>query len=602
MAGARWAVALSLLLAVCAFDKDPYRVLGINRRASADEIKAAYRKLAKKYHPDKNPDDDAQQKFLDIGAAHELLSDAKQKSDYDRYGHNGAPQQNNFDGFRGFSRRGGFNSRWNEYKSQKSFPNSNAVKLTGDNFEFRVQDRGRPDEPQVWLIFVFGSYCSLCKRVSVEFENAASSLGPFVGLGKVHSDYENGLSRQLGVHRIPTVVGVLFHKGKRTITSLRTKNTNEKSISDFAGEMFGKVQALRIAHGTMQHVSSQLQRLDRDNQGRVRVVVVGRQSNAHVLWHALAATLKDEVALSYVCFTHGQHSDSASLFRFSMEDRQRYLEARGSLVIVRREDGSPDELLGAPLKDMRKMARRLRRKAHMYVPKLDGSNFFELCYRGSSVSRKALREAFRAKPNKRTGKFSRSQREARLKALAMNDSRCLVLFASSQKEASRTGLALLQAEMTKGAFEKASGGDGTQGGGSARTVQIGWVNPADQTEFVAFLSRNKKEKARLLEAVYLLAPSSQFAVYGAKLKGPGRRGRGSADLASWLMRVHSEESELTDGLKLGGLPFLRDPPKSWLKRVLDDLSENSSQASLILGFVMVGAVLILSTQVLSVVG
>jgi len=65
--------------------RDPYEVLGVKRSASQDEIKAAYRKLAKKHHPDLNPGNAAAAaKFKDISAAYDLLSDAQKRARYDR--------------------------------------------------------------------------------------------------------------------------------------------------------------------------------------------------------------------------------------------------------------------------------------------------------------------------------------------------------------------------------------------------------------------------------------------------------------------------------------------------------------------------------------
>ncbi len=68
--------------------KDYYEVLGISRTATDDEIKKAYRKLAMKYHPDRNPDDKAaEEKFKDLGEAYEVLSDPDKRAAYDRLGH-----------------------------------------------------------------------------------------------------------------------------------------------------------------------------------------------------------------------------------------------------------------------------------------------------------------------------------------------------------------------------------------------------------------------------------------------------------------------------------------------------------------------------------
>ncbi len=67
--------------------KDPYEVLGIARSATTQEINRAFRKLAAKHHPDKNPDDShAVQRFKELNAAHQILSDDKKRSLYDRFG------------------------------------------------------------------------------------------------------------------------------------------------------------------------------------------------------------------------------------------------------------------------------------------------------------------------------------------------------------------------------------------------------------------------------------------------------------------------------------------------------------------------------------
>ncbi len=72
--------------------KDYYSVLGISRDASDEDIKKAYRRLARKYHPDINPDDgDAEQKFKEISKAYEVLSDPVKRRNYDLYGNEEAP-------------------------------------------------------------------------------------------------------------------------------------------------------------------------------------------------------------------------------------------------------------------------------------------------------------------------------------------------------------------------------------------------------------------------------------------------------------------------------------------------------------------------------
>ena len=66
--------------------EDLYQILGVSRNATKDDIRKAHRKLALKYHPDKNPGKDAQDRFKRIQEAYDVLSDDDKRAAYDRYG------------------------------------------------------------------------------------------------------------------------------------------------------------------------------------------------------------------------------------------------------------------------------------------------------------------------------------------------------------------------------------------------------------------------------------------------------------------------------------------------------------------------------------
>ena len=105
--------------------KDYYKILGVSKTASADEIKRAYRKLAHEHHPDKNNGGDA--KFKEINEAYQVLGNAQKRAQYDQFGTEGAP----FGGTSGF---GGSNPFGGAYSNTQGFDFSGMGGL-GDIFE-----------------------------------------------------------------------------------------------------------------------------------------------------------------------------------------------------------------------------------------------------------------------------------------------------------------------------------------------------------------------------------------------------------------------------------------------------------------------------------
>ena len=91
--------------------RDYYDLLGVSRNADPDELKRAYRRLARKYHPDVNKEPGAEEQFKDVNRAYEVLSDAEMRARYDRFGEAGvgsAASAPGAGGFQDFGDMGGF--------------------------------------------------------------------------------------------------------------------------------------------------------------------------------------------------------------------------------------------------------------------------------------------------------------------------------------------------------------------------------------------------------------------------------------------------------------------------------------------------------------
>ncbi len=142
--------------------RDYYEILGVSKNASDDEIKKAYRKLAVKYHPDKNPGDkEAEAKFKEISEAHEVLSDKQKRARYDQFGH------------------AGVGGAADPFGGGSPFGNGGAFNFNGQEFHFDFGGNGSPLDDILGSIFGFGGGARRPRRgadyqtsVTITFEEA----------------------------------------------------------------------------------------------------------------------------------------------------------------------------------------------------------------------------------------------------------------------------------------------------------------------------------------------------------------------------------------------------------------------------------------------
>lgn len=168
-------------------DKDFYEVLGISRGASSDEIKKAYRKLAMKYHPDKNSGSkEAEDKFKEIQKAYDVLSDPSKKAAYDQYGHAGV-DPNMGGGFGGFGGgAGGFD--FGDIFSQMFGGAGRQANYQGDDLQCRVEisleEAAKGVKKQITV--PTHEKCGLCHGSGAKPGTSASTCHTCGGSGTVH--------------------------------------------------------------------------------------------------------------------------------------------------------------------------------------------------------------------------------------------------------------------------------------------------------------------------------------------------------------------------------------------------------------------------------
>lgn len=206
-------VLILQILSALAFD--PYRVLGVTRRASQADIKKAYKKLVRKWHPDKNKHPQAEDKFIEISKAYEILSHEEKRSEYDIYGQgreNQDHQKQQEHRFRQFPGNFYFEESFMHFPfgSEHQEPIDERHLL---HFSYYVNKVVPDSFKRPYLIKITSDWCFTCIHIEPVWKEVVEELeGLGIGIGVVHAGYERRLARHLGAHSTPSIVGVINGK------------------------------------------------------------------------------------------------------------------------------------------------------------------------------------------------------------------------------------------------------------------------------------------------------------------------------------------------------------------------------------------------------
>jgi molecular chaperone DnaJ len=197
--------------------RDYYEILGIARQATPDEIRTAYRRLAKQFHPDVNKDDGAEDKFKEMSEAYAILSDDQKRAAYDRYGHAGVSGASAPDFSSGFgvedifeSIFGGFGNRTSTRRS----PRRGADLRYDLTIPFEESIAGVDKE----IEFVRHEFCPTCRGSGAEPGTTPVRCATCNGSGEVRQVRQTFLGSMVNVTTCPTCQG----KGETIATVCHT--------------------------------------------------------------------------------------------------------------------------------------------------------------------------------------------------------------------------------------------------------------------------------------------------------------------------------------------------------------------------------------------
>ncbi|KAJ8721645.1 hypothetical protein PYW07_002420 [Mythimna separata] len=206
-------ISCFLFGAVNLTDVTYYEILGVTKKASAQEIRQAYKKLAVKYHPDKNPGEDEQEKFLKITEAYETLKDPDKRNNYDLYG--------SFSSAKKYDYRS--QSEYNNLYYNGLYHNDPFVDtLSGASWKNYMKDG-------FYFINFYSPFCPPCQNVAEHWKKLAEIYKGIVKVGAVNCKYHNSFCyNNMRIGSYPTLLfypngkkgNYVYHNGDRTLDAL----------------------------------------------------------------------------------------------------------------------------------------------------------------------------------------------------------------------------------------------------------------------------------------------------------------------------------------------------------------------------------------------
>uniref|UniRef100_A0A8C5MFF0 DnaJ homolog subfamily C member 10 n=1 Tax=Leptobrachium leishanense TaxID=445787 RepID=A0A8C5MFF0_9ANUR len=210
-------ILIFLAVLVCS-DQDYYNLLGVSKDASSREIRQAFKKLALKLHPDKNPHDpDAHDNFLKVNRAYEVLKDEDLRKKYDKYGEKGLEDQ---------QQGGGHYESWNFYRYDFGIYDDDLEIVTLDRGEFD----GAINSGELWFINFYSPRCSHCHDLAPTWREFAKEMEGLIRIGAVNCGDDRMLCRSQGINSYPSLY--IFKTGMNPLKFYGQRTTED--LSDFA--------------------------------------------------------------------------------------------------------------------------------------------------------------------------------------------------------------------------------------------------------------------------------------------------------------------------------------------------------------------------------
>ncbi|XP_041062320.1 dnaJ homolog subfamily C member 16 isoform X2 [Carcharodon carcharias] len=273
---------------------DPYRSLGVSRTATQAEIKKAYKQLAREWHPDKNKDPKAEDQFIQISKAYEILSNEERRSNFDKYGNaDGQPGnlQHPQHHFRSFHKYDSFffDDSFFQFQfnsARDSFDDKYLLHFSQYMTEVVPDSYKKP-----YLIKVTSDWCFSCVHIEPIWKEMVQEFEPLgLGIGVIDSGYERRLLTHLGVYQHPAIVGVINGR----VTFFKTTVVRE-NLRQFVENLLPSNLLQQVTNKNYVHF---LSAWEQDN--KPRALIFHQKSAVPLLYKLIAFQFKDYVKFGSV--------------------------------------------------------------------------------------------------------------------------------------------------------------------------------------------------------------------------------------------------------------------------------------------------------------
>jgi len=381
-------------------------------------------------HPDRNDDPNAQQVFIDITEAYEVLSDEDKRASYDRYG-TSLPQmrtrrfRQQQHGYGGFSRFQFYNNPYYTYTDELA--NSESIRLTSRNFDLFVygdlyndpvwwytsitdiNERMSNSVPKehvmkVWLVYIYSGWCDTCERINPIWEDMAVEAKKYEGVvrtGRIRSAVESSLIRDLGVRHVPTILGIVTNNGRMIRKDVYSNNMQfigKSKLLKYASSLLRK-ENMRSRHEIVvlsakvsaSHRSpstfDQFVTASKSFDTKVKMIIVSRHTNPHILFRHCADVFKDSIRFAFICLPC--HSRNKRVLSKFMNDNDMQpgtlLSSSNTFVIVLREPISPITVMRITTRSRSSLIQEFAALRYLFVPQLTSQNLYYLCHGDESI-------------------------------------------------------------------------------------------------------------------------------------------------------------------------------------------------------------------------